>query len=180
MYSQIENPFLKTDVDWSIFQDSVSYSKYVSGDVILEYFSIDNIDLFRKQHTRKFYTIPPSRVRYVKITGTGILQPHIDHNTSAALNYYISAKEDKTIFYKPLLNSIPIKYPGKQEANVYNLDSLVETGEFIARSNQTYLLDVSKIHAVIKTNPEDRIFIAYLWDNHSYEQLLKDIDSGPL
>lgn len=178
MYSQIEKTFLNPNADWSIFQDSISYSKYVSGDVTLEYFGIDNIELFRKQHIRKFSTIPPSRVRYVKLTGSGILQPHVDHNTTAALNYYISANEDKTIFYKTRSDNIsPISYPGKEEANVYNLDSLIPTGEFIACSNQTYLLDVSKIHAVIKIDPTPRIFIAYLWENHSYEQLLKDINS---
>ena len=120
MYHKIQQPFLKQLDDWSIFEDAVSYSKYSSGDVTLEYFGVKNLDLFRKQHTRKFFSIPPSRIRYVKITGTGILQPHRDHNTTVSLNYYISANDDQTIFYNTISSDIaPIAYPGKTESNVY-------------------------------------------------------------
>ena len=62
MYYKIKQPFLKQLDDWSIFEDAVSYSKYSSGDVTLEYFGVKNLDLFRKQHTRKFFSIPPSRI----------------------------------------------------------------------------------------------------------------------
>ena len=178
MYHKIQQPFLKQLDDWSIFEDAVSYSKYSSGDVTLEYFGVKNLDLFRKQHTRKFFSIPPSRIRYVKITGTGILQPHRDHNTTVSLNYYISANDDQTIFYNTISSDIaPIAYPGKTESNVYKLDSLVELDKFVSNSNEAYLLDVSQIHAVVKVNPEPRIFISYLWSDHSYDQVLKDISN---
>lgn len=178
MYYKIKQPFLKQLDDWSIFKDAVSYSKYDSGDVTLEYFGVKNLDLFRKQHTRKFFSIPPSRIRYVKITGTGILQPHRDHDTTVSLNYYISAGDDQTIFYNTTSSDVqPITYPSKTDSNVYKLDSLVEFDKFVSNSNEAYLLDVSQIHAVVKTNPEPRIFIAYLWSDDNYDQVLKDISN---
>jgi hypothetical protein len=178
MHCKISNSFLNIANDWSIFQDSILYSKYISGNVTLEYFGIKNIELFKKQHSRKFFTIMPTSIRYVKITGTGILHPHIDHNTLTTLNYYISAGEDQTIFYKPnSTDIISTAYPGKEESNIYKLDSLRQVDKFVSNSNDAYLLDVSQIHSVIKSNPKPRIFIAYLWSSHSFNQILEDINN---
>ena len=175
MYCKIEQTFLKELDDWSIFQDTIlPHSKYISGNVILEYFGIKNVDLFRKQHTHKFFSIPPCRIRYVKITGTGILQPHRDQDTTVTLNYYISANGDQTIFYNTISSDVA---PIKTKSYLYILDSLVEIDKFVSNSNEAYLLDVSQIHAVVKTNPEPRIFISYQWTGCSYDQILKDLNS---
>jgi hypothetical protein len=92
-----------------------------------------------------------------------------------ALNFYILASEDRTVFYKPNDDATPITYKGKADANVYNLDQLTETDSFVANANDMYLLDVSSVHSVIKATQEPRMFISYLWNHISYEEILNNI-----
>jgi hypothetical protein len=103
------------------------------------------------------------------------LAPHRDHNTTAALNFYISAKEDRTVFYKPNDDATSISYRDKEEANLYKLDQLTEIDSFVANINDVYLLDVSNVHSVFKTTQEPRMFISYLWNHISYEEVLDNI-----
>jgi hypothetical protein len=176
MYTKLNKNFLNLNfTKWQDLKGSRLFSKYESGTTTLEYFNIKDSDLFKKLHTRRPFTINPERVRFSCITGSGILAPHRDHNTTVALNFYILASADRTVFYKPNNGATSICYHGKEDANVYNLDQLTETDSFIANTNDMYLLDVSSVHSVLKTTQEPRMFISYLWNHVSYEEILNDV-----
>lgn len=176
MYTKLHQDFLRANFDdWLSLKGNELLSKYNSFTTTLEYFNINDVDLFRKLHLKKIFTIRPDRIRFSIITGKGLLLPHRDHNTTAVLNYYASAGEDATVFYTCKEGATAIQYPGKVESNVYTLDKLDEVGRFVANSNDAYLLDVSQVHSVEKVSEEPRLFISYLWSNHSYEEVLNDI-----
>jgi len=176
MFSKIPQDFIKHDCNlWEDFKDNVLYSSYQSGTTLLEYYGIRNIEQFKKQHIRRPFTIPPSMVRFTQLTGQGILYPHKDHNALVVLNYYISAGDDVTIFYTASKDAAATVYPGKKQANIYDQSNLTEVARFSAESNEAFLLDVSNIHSVIKSNPEPRIFISYIWKDHTYEEILENI-----
>jgi hypothetical protein len=50
--------------------------------------------------------------------------------------------------------------------------------QFVANSNDVFLLNVSEIHSVIKTSSTPRVFISYSWNNITYEDLLTDIQKN--
>ena len=176
MYTKLNQNFLNPNFDqWQDLKGSQLFSKYESGTTTLEYFNIKDVDLFKKLHTRRPFTINPERIRFSCVTGSGILAPHRDHNTTAALNFYVSANTDRTVFYKPNDDATRINYKDKEDANIYNLDQLTEIDSFVANTNDVYLLDVSNVHSVFKTTQEPRMFVSYLWNNISYEEILGNI-----
>lgn len=184
MYAKLTQDFLKTNFDdWLSLKGDNLLSKYNSNTTTLEYFNISDVELFRKLHLKKIFTIKPDRIRFSIITGQGLLLPHRDHNTKVVLNYYASAGYDATVFYNCKDAASSIRYPGKEQANIYTLDNLDEVGRYVANSNDAYLLDVSQVHSVEKVNSVPRLFISYLWANHSYEEVLNDIlrtKDGPI
>ena len=177
MYTKIKQDFLNPICDnWFKFKSEELTSSYQSGTVLLEYRKITNLLLFKSQHTRNPFKIPPTYVRFSEIHGEGILLPHCDHGIKTGLNYYISADKDVTTFYKTKSdNVVSIQYPGRKESNIYDQNDLIEIDRFVASSNEAYLLDVSQIHSVQRVNSKSRVFIGYLWANHSYEEVLESL-----
>jgi len=176
MYTKLTQDFLKKDFnDWETLKGSNLLNSYDSFNTRLEYFDISNLDFFKSIHCKKIFRIRPDRVRFSKITGKGILYPHRDHDTTTALNYYISTSNDPTIFYKQNADAKAYTYPGKKQANIFNSNDLVEIGRFNANSNDVYLLNVSEIHSVKKSDLKPRLFISYLWNSASYDDVLNDI-----
>lgn len=179
MFKKLEQNFINQEFeDWSIFNssDMTLDFKGEKGNTHLKYFYLNNVEKFLQVHTRKFCKITPTIVRYAEISGPGFLGAHIDHGPKAALNFYISAGTDETIFYKKKTQNIPsIQYPGQLDNNVFRTDDLIEESKFVSNSNEAYLLDVSKIHSVNKITDCTRIFIAYLWYSNSYEEILENL-----
>lgn len=152
--------------------------KFIASDALLEYYEIADVDKILSLHTRKFCKIEPTYVIFSKITGKthGLLDPHKDHGPRVSLNYYIEAGEDKTVFYELKDTSMSgNNYPGKKEANIFKVEQLDRIEEFVAESNTSYLLNVSKIHSVEKVTDNQRIFLTYAWHDHSYEEVLESL-----
>jgi len=179
MFKKLTQNFINSDIkDWSIFNSSIQTSGFVGNgtDTYLSYCLLTNIGEFMSVHTREFCKIPPSIALYSQLTGQGLHGAHIDHGPKCALNYYISAGIDETIFYKKKTNDVKsMLYPGKTQANGYDVKDLDEVDKFVANSNEAYLLNVSEIHSVNKITNNTRTFIAYLWYNHTYEEVLENL-----
>jgi len=179
MYQKIEQNFLKTNnIKWDYFRSNLEMSRYDCYGTSIVYSQLDHSHEFKLIHLRKFFTIMPTRVYFTEIIGDGLLYPHIDHNTKVVLNFYITSDNSKTIFYK-LKNdeTQPFKYKDKETENIYQPDDLIEIGSFHSNAGDAYLLDVSKIHAVQKTNNTTRQFISYQWQYHDYETILDDLQN---
>lgn len=179
MYQKINQNFIKAlNADWSQFKGDTSVSHFASGDASIEYFNLANIQEFRNCHLRKFFTIPPTTVLYTEVKGNtgGLLWPHRDHNTLCVLNYYIQADLDETVFYNLKNEDVkPFQYKDKATSNIFRPDDLIPVDKFVACSNDAYLLDVSKIHAVNRLSDQTRIFVSYQWKTDSYDTILADI-----
>ncbi len=150
--------------------------RYDSTDTILEYYLFADAKAVRTLFVKEYCRIPPSAILYATITGQGLLAPHVDHGTLTCLNFYITADEDRTIFFeKKDQDQTGEIYPGKAEANIYDLKDLKKVGEFVACNNESYLLNVNKIHCVHKINASKRSFINFAWDNHCYQEVLENL-----
>jgi hypothetical protein len=148
--------------------------RYVSDQTILEYYLFQDVNTVKTLFTKNYCKIPPTAILYAHIIGEGLLAPHIDHGTFTCLNFYITANEDRTIFFeKKNPNGLGESYPGKAEANIFQLEDVKKVGQFIACDNESYLLNVSKIHCVHKINNTKRSFINFAWNNHTYEEVLE-------
>ena len=181
MYTKLKQDFIKgTSDNWDKFKSDNLVTKFISGGTSLEYYLLDNVDIFRNQHLKKFFTIRPTRVLFTEINGTGFLNPHRDHNTNVTLNYYIQSNDDITTFYDDNTNAPSFNYESRTQCNIYDINDLSVNREFVATSNTAYLLDVSKIHSVTKTSLLPRKFISYQWKDHTYDEILQDlIDVNP-
>ena len=94
------------------------------------------------------------------MTINSVLLPHIDSALKTTINFYIRTDNCRTVFYEAKDNSeiwdpgTIIKKSGQKTdeiayvTNVYQLSDVNEIGSFIAKDNDAWLLDVSKIHNV--------------------------------
>jgi len=175
MYKKIKQDFLNPICDdWYKFKGSELVTSYESGTVFLEYHNTTS--LFKNQHVRNPFKIQPTSVVFAEMKGKGMLLPHRDHGVKTGLNYYISADQDITSFYKTKNNEVlGFNYPGQSTSNIYNQDDVVEIDRFVANSNEAYLLDISQIHSVERISSNSRIFIGYQWADHAYEEVLDSL-----
>lgn len=84
------------------------------------------------------------RIFYCIMTGPGKLFPHIDKHSTTAINYYIKPSDGITTFYKIIAEN----YQHPTITDSFKEDCLEETGRFVAKEHECYVLDVSKIHNV--------------------------------
>jgi len=179
MYKKLEQNFINPNfTDWASLKSDINTATFLGKDKksALEYFMPSDADKLLKIYTRRFCKIPPTVTLYSTITGSGSIGPHIDHGPLAGLNFYVSAGVDETVFYKKKnKDAAGLQYPGREQSNIFSPDDIDEVDKFVANSNEAYLLDVSKIHSVRKLTNEPRIFIAHLWYEHSYEEVLENL-----
>jgi hypothetical protein len=144
-------------------------------DTVLTYFAVDYKKLTHLVF-RDFCKIPPTYVVYAEILGGSLLSPHKDHNVYASLNYYVSAGQDETIFFEKKDKNIK-GYPasGQTMDNIFKIEDLDEITSFIANTNETYLLNVEKIHCVKKFSTQVRSFIAFQWCHNTYNEVLENL-----
>lgn len=98
-------------------------------------------------------------VSFCRIIG-GIV-PHKDHDCKSKINIYLRATAGQTIFFddpgKP-----GTSFHGDDRHNIYDYkkDNLRVSSRFVARDNDVYLLDTSRIHCVILPPTEYRIIVS--------------------
>lgn len=176
MFYKLQQDFIKESSDnWDKFKGDSLVAEFVCKGLALRYYKLDNVDIFKKQHLKKFFTIVPTRVLFSEITGTGFLHPHRDHNTKVSLNYYIQSNNDITTFYHDTDKAVGFNYENRSENNIYKVEDLTVSCEFMAASNTAYLLDVTKIHSVTKSSLICRKFISYHWKDHTFDEIFNDL-----
>jgi len=189
-FQKIPNDFLTTGSieDWVNLKSDKIFSQYNGySDCKITYHELTDIGNLKKMFKRSLFSILPLNVRFVIVDGKedSGLPPHIDHNISVSLNYYINASNiDTTIFYEPKPNQAPYSYndvfenvynPVKDQEKIYKFTQVDEIERFNAVDDSAYILNVSKIHSVIKKSSIPRIFLSFLWKDHSYEEILKSL-----
>jgi hypothetical protein len=153
------------------FKSTSLDNTFIGSGAELKYFQIDNITEFVQMHSKEICKIYPDDVTFAEITGNGILGAHIDQGPLVALNFYLNAGIDETVFYEKKDNSILNNYVSK----VFHFDDLDPKTSFIANTKDIYLLNVSRIHAVFKKTNIPRQFICYHWYNNSFDEIKENL-----
>jgi len=174
MFAKISNSFLDLNVNYHQFKSNIVTDQYYSesrkgGSA---FYLINHPLKFKQSQLTDIFTIRPN-IMYAEFTGSGLVTPHTDlGRDTVALNFYLSAPGDATIFYKKKNDSIQT-YPN---TTAYNVEDLLEVSRFYAFPHDVYLIDVTKIHGIQKSNFEPRNMITYRWSNYSFEEIFTSLN----
>jgi hypothetical protein len=175
MFAKILGTFLNPEVDYYQYKSNTVVDQYYSaarkgGSA---FYSIQDYFKFKSTHLKNIFTILPIPY-YAEFTGTGLVTPHTDGGKdTVALNYYLEVGDgDETIYYKKKNNSV-VTYPN---TNSYNVNDLDEVGRFSAKPFEAWLLDVTKIHGILKHNDQPRTMITFRWKNYSFEEIYNSLN----
>ncbi len=128
------------------------------------------------------FNILPINIFFVHIHSP--LGPHTDYEQFACLNYYINSSDAKTCFWEPKENAVRVtndRYDVSTNTvekveQLYKYKDLIMVDSFVANNNDSYFLNISKIHSVEFTKPVARTAIQFQWDNSiSYEELINKL-----
>ena len=174
MFAKISNSFLDLNVDYHQFKSNMVMDQYYSetrkgGSA---FYLLNHSLQFKQSQIKDIFTIRPN-IMYAEFTGGGLVTPHTDGGRdTVALNFYLTAPGDATIFYEKKNDSVQT-YPNTR---AYNVDDLLEVSRFYALPYDVYLIDVTKIHGIQKSNSEPRNMITYRWRNYSFEEIFNSLN----
>ena len=148
------------------FQGANNFN-FLSGEGAIHYSKITNsAELAKKYFNKRIFGIEPHLIYYAEVPGPGFLEPHRDHGATVVANFYFESNDAITTFFEPKENAEAVNYEGAagvQDSNIYRVNDLTPVANFQAKDGESYLLDVSKIHAVYMTKPGHRRFINMQW-----------------
>jgi len=99
--------------------------------------------------TVKFFTLSPPET-----TEAVMLAPHVDVGRKCCLNLYVDTHQEKSIYYE--------YYAGK----------IKEVASFVAEDGESWLMDVSKPHAVLLSPPHIRRALTVSFINTPYSKVV--------
>ncbi len=173
MFAKISSDFLDHSIDYHKFKSNFVLDKYYSKErnAGSAFYKITYFLKFQEAQIKNIFTIPPTP-SYAEFTGGGLVTPHTDGgNDTVALNFYLSAPGDATIFYEKIHPNVQ-PYPGTRS---YNVNELQEITRFNANPFDAYLLDVTKIHGIQKSGDEPRNMISFRWKKYSFEEIYNSL-----
>lgn len=178
MFKKIDFKF-KEEPDFERLKGSVVTSYGRSPRPILTYYRVKDQEYLKSimPDNLPWSTLPPLQAQLAEIVdevGSHLL-PHIDHNISAGLNYYVQAGGSITHFYNLKENGSGFVYPGRSSANIFTLDQVDEVDRFTANTGDMYILNVSKIHSVETPKPGIRQFIQWQWIGVPFEDIVNSL-----
>jgi len=178
LFAKLDLPKISVDVERIRGDLHTNYGNHVK----ISYYKIKDLEYLKTIFTKEICKIPPSTMFYADIVGSGRLWPHRDHNVSCCINWYFDPNNATTVFYKEKENSSPWLYPGKETANIYEFQDVRPVGNFKAEPFESYLLNVSEIHAVFNPPPGVRRFLTWQWRpaDASYQEVLENLNYSVL
>ena len=105
------------------------------------------------------------------MTINSAIYPHVDRDYITTINFYLETGGDiRTIVFSDgelaKINDL-VDY----SSGVYDESTLTELGSFVAKNNEAWLLDVSKVHTVHNPNDAVRKALALRTKIYNYEQV---------
>ncbi len=123
----------------------------------------------------QFYAVIPKRYwrdfDFSLMTINSAIYPHVDRDYITTINFYLETGGDiRTIVFSngELAN---INDLVEYSSGVYDESTLTELGSFVAKNNEAWLLDVSKVHTVHNPNDAVRKALALRTKIYTYEQV---------
>lgn len=102
--------------------------------------------------------------------------PHTDNGIICNINYYLETANAMTSFYEPKSSGIPTPIVDEQGTygnlggTVFGWNDVTLKTLFIAKNNECYLLDVSKVHAVTRLAvPNQRKFVTVMFEKLDFD-----------
>jgi hypothetical protein len=129
---------------------------------------------FKTEDKRQLLSLLPQKLVLLEVPDVVMLsmqgllveQPsvtaHIDYNRRCALNFYLQANGETTKYYK-------WDRSNKQ---------LIEVGMFCAKTNEWWLMDTTKPHAVMLVPNEHRTVLSYSFQKTSFAKVQQFLEGG--
>ena len=171
-YSKIELG-LSENIDLTTLKDDLKFS---FGRGRLNYYSTNDSSVFSHIIDR----IPANYdLSIVEILGD--VEPHVDSGVISCINFYVQAGHYKTNWWVPKIGTKRTSSMKTVNGELipheisYNLNDLNLVDSFVAADNETYILNISKIHSVnkIRIPTTTRIMVQFSWQDLPYEELYK-------
>jgi hypothetical protein len=91
------------------------------------------------------------RIRYMMINHSVV--PHTDSQIDMTVNFYMNTTDEETNFYEPLVKDPKImKLQNQTNGSVFDIEQLEKKCSFTAKEDEIFLLNVGKIHSVMKND----------------------------
>lgn len=170
MFAKLKKSFVITG--GTIGNEVISY-----GNGTIKYNDIDNLDV------TNYYSVIPEIYRrffwHKLMTITEDIVPHTDNGMKTSINFYIKSNNGMTKFYEPTTPNFKFYREENQgDGCNYHPEDLKLINAFIAKDFDAYLLDVTKIHAVVfnDTRPILRTAFVLQTPKFNYQQVLKMLE----
>jgi hypothetical protein len=145
--------------------------KLFNSPTFVEYIILNRIRLNELISSRIEFGIMPDFVNITEIIYPGSA-PHTD-TLPTALNFYLDAAEDETIFWEQKNSSMISEHGGLRG---YDINKLIKTESFIAKKDDCFMMNTSIIHSVnMNTVGSKRIILRFMWAKNSFEEILDSI-----
>ena len=145
----------------------------------LSYYEITDYAIVKSLLPASIIDIGPCLIKFVEITGKGVLPPHVDYGLNVGLNYYFNPSGSTTRFFDRKENAVP-HTDDKEKTHILKYADLIFREKFIAQEGDIYLINVSEVHEVIHFKDTPRQFLQIQWENIDYNIVLNKLlnDSG--
>jgi len=165
--------FKVRDFDWaSIKGNLIAEYKYIPN---LSYYNITNHQKVQELLPKKLFQIEPYQLKFVEISGMGILPPHVDYDITCAFNYYFKPSNSIVKFYDRKANAQVIS-SDETKSHLFEYKDLEPKEKFIADIGDGYLINVSKVHSVVHFNKESRQFLQIQWETQDFESIANSLN----
>jgi hypothetical protein len=159
--------------DFRITKRNVGYGEEKDG----EFFGLEYYSITTNKQSYLFDFLPEKYRKYFGIclmTANTSLNPHIDSDTKATINFYIETSDCITQFYD-IVNDKKVKLENQTDGCIYEGKDLIKKDFFIAKNSEIYLLDVTKPHAVVAESLDkiNRTTICLQTNHLSFDEVLK-------
>ncbi len=152
---------------------------YIKGDLsrsippVFYEFSIKNKDYLSKILEEKInFKIKPLLINLTEIHSPGVI-PHCD-KWNVALNCYLNAGGEKTIFWKEKNSKIDC-LKNLHGTLMYSIDNLEKIKSFVADQSNCFLINTHQIHSV-EVIDTPRIILRFIWFKQDFEKILNSIE----
>jgi hypothetical protein len=158
--------------DYKPLEETISYGEHINGKfmgISYNFVEFNNSDLLYSlvplKYRHNFYT------QVMKINTP--VPPHTDSGIGFTINCYLQTDNCLTQFYKlntdaPQTTKMVMQTTGK----MYREEDLDKTKNFIAKSNEMWILDVSKPHSVTPLGEfKERVAITLSSMKYSYDEV---------
>lgn len=149
-FIKLKNNFTCNDYD--ILEEQILYGKKFNND--FEGILYSRIKI---KNDRFFYQIIPEKYKkhffllymHIKLHNKKEIPPHTDSGIKSCINFYIKTNNEKTEFFSVKNNENLRQIKNQTNGYIFDRNDLILENYFIAGNNESFLLDVSKPHAIL-------------------------------